>query len=514
MPIPAGTKFQGIPADQDYLNNKRSTQSNETAPVYDISEFGGGGSELAVVNKDAQGVDENTTTILEYNSINVIQTSDINNFCCKLPEGETGKSLIIVNRTATDINVFPPDSGSTINTSPGLPAVIPPDNKPFTFYCIDNPVPSIWTISTPATNAFSFDFEVPHTQGTPTNGWIGSSGFQSGFTPGSNYNYPLYPYQTGSIYWSNNATASDFLVGPSPLTLTKLTLFSNIRNEMSLGSNGCTTGACNSYGLPNDYPENNPVGNEIYQSGPVIQWNYIHKTLEANGESTGGSATTLQDSTVDFTTILNGSAPFTNTQSGVPTVGAAIIQYGSPTFGSQYLQGAAIITNVTTNEITFEQVPNSFTFGTVDFSPQAGVSPSKYKIIQNNWGDRTAFVPNYFYPAICCTWANSFPRSTATPNGQIAMGSQMRIAGDNNIPAPAYNGLPGDSGTQYIEFIANYTPNPTYPSLPLGATGQVGSAPPAGTSLVTGDTYNSFTIYIPPYMATKTYKFTAVFEGF
>ena len=83
MTIPAGTKFQGIPPTNDD-KNLRSTQVNATAPLYDVSEFGGGGSELTVVNKDAQGIDENTTTILEYSSINVIQTSDINNFCSAL----------------------------------------------------------------------------------------------------------------------------------------------------------------------------------------------------------------------------------------------------------------------------------------------------------------------------------------------------------------------------------------------------------------------------------------------
>jgi len=514
MTIPAGTKFAAIPPSNPNIN-KKSGYLNEIAPIYDISEFGGGSSELPVVNKDAQGVDENTTTILEYSSINVIQTSDVNNFCCKLPVGVTGKSLIIINRTATDINVFPPDNASTINTSPGLPAVIPPDNKPYTFYCIDNPVPSIWSISTPATNSFSFDFEVSHTQGSATNGWVGSGGFQSGFTPGSNYTFPVYPYQSGSIYWSQGAQASDFLVGPTPLTLTKFTLFSNIQNEMSLGSNNCTNGNCNTYGLPNDYPENNPPGNEIYQTGPTLQWNRVQKTLEANGTSTGGSSTTLQDSSVDFTTILNGSAPFTSTQSGFPTVGAGIIQYGSSTYGNEYLQALGVITNVTPNEITFNQPSATQSFGTFDFSPQAGVAPSKYKIIQNSFGDRTAFLPNYFYPVLCCTLNNTFPRSSATLTGQIQMGLQMRIAGDNGVPAPPYNGLPGDSGTQYIEYLANYNPpGNQYPLLPLGATGQIGSAPAPGTSLVTGDTYNSFTIYIPPYMATKVYKFTAVFEGF
>ena len=80
MTIPAGTKFAAIPPSNPNIN-KKSGNLNEIAPIYDISEFGGGGSELTVVNKDAQGVDENTTTILEYSSINVIQTSDINNFC-------------------------------------------------------------------------------------------------------------------------------------------------------------------------------------------------------------------------------------------------------------------------------------------------------------------------------------------------------------------------------------------------------------------------------------------------
>ena len=44
MTIPAGTKFAAIPPSNPNIN-KKSGHLNEIAPIYDISEFGGGSSQ-------------------------------------------------------------------------------------------------------------------------------------------------------------------------------------------------------------------------------------------------------------------------------------------------------------------------------------------------------------------------------------------------------------------------------------------------------------------------------------
>ena len=44
MTIPAGTKFAGIPPSNPNVN-KKSKQLNIDAPIYDISEFGGGAAQ-------------------------------------------------------------------------------------------------------------------------------------------------------------------------------------------------------------------------------------------------------------------------------------------------------------------------------------------------------------------------------------------------------------------------------------------------------------------------------------
>lgn len=506
MAIPTGTKFQGIPPGNDDLN-KRSAQANATAPLYDASEFGS--SIMDIVNVNAQGTDQNTTALLQYNSLNLIVTANQFNFCCILPVGTKGKSLVVINRTGRTVSVFPPDSTSSINNVAGVPTIIPPDGKPYTFFCIDNPVPSIWSISSPATKSYSIDFQIAHTKGSWTGGWAIPTGMQtSPYAPGVQYYMPYGPNQTGSFVYSAPYSASDFYTGPFPLTLTKKTIFTNIRNEMSMGSQDCSTGSCNTYGAPNDYPQSSPMTTSelYYQNGPILQWNLIQDKMEVNGVSTGGSATKLIDSNQDFTTCFNGSPPLAGNPGGTlfTSYGDGVLQ-----FVGGFLQGTARVVGVSANELTLDT--SHSTFGTIDFS-----QPSTYKIIKGYRGQEMITNRAYFKPKLCCTFNGNNTRAQVNQLfNTVPFGDFISIAGDSS-PAPTYAGNPGDSGTQFMVQYPNYNPTAVYNPVTLNMfdNQQAGSAPLPGTSIVTGDSRFYYIVGIPNDMATKTYKFTIVYEGF
>ena len=181
MAIPAGTKFQGIPSSNHDLN-KRSAQANATAPLYDISDFGGGAQTVQTITP--QGTTAATTAQAIY-GINVIDTASGTDFAVRLPNPVTGQQTTFVNNSGYTLYVFPSVAGGKINGVVDGVAYVPSDGKPYVFSCVQNPLPGAWVWSAPAVNQVQLPrISVPHTQalpfGNPTNAWgVGVPGFQS-----------------------------------------------------------------------------------------------------------------------------------------------------------------------------------------------------------------------------------------------------------------------------------------------------------------------------------------------
>jgi hypothetical protein len=114
-----------------------------------------------------------TTLVLEY-GVNIIETSTLTNFACRLPVPTTGKRLTVVNNSLMTVSLFPDYNegvaGSINNGAVGAPALIPPDGRAYDFICVDNPLPGAWVWSPPATAQIdSGEIVVAHTTGSPTN---------------------------------------------------------------------------------------------------------------------------------------------------------------------------------------------------------------------------------------------------------------------------------------------------------------------------------------------------------
>ena len=151
MSIPAGTKFQGMPPTNDD-KNLRSSQVNATAPLYDVSDFGGGAAQ-DVQTLILQGTSNATTSQAIY-GINVIDVATQSDLATKLPDPVTGKQTSFVNNSTIPILVFPSVVGGSINGVVNGFASIPNDGKVYTFYCYENPLPGAWTWSPPATTQY------------------------------------------------------------------------------------------------------------------------------------------------------------------------------------------------------------------------------------------------------------------------------------------------------------------------------------------------------------------------
>lgn len=97
---------------------------------------------------------EDTTLVLEY-GVNIITTSTLTNYACRLPIPVTGKRVIIVNKSLFQVSLFPSMVGGQINNYPiDAPAIIPPDGNAYDFICIENPLPGAWIWSPPAVGQF------------------------------------------------------------------------------------------------------------------------------------------------------------------------------------------------------------------------------------------------------------------------------------------------------------------------------------------------------------------------
>lgn len=95
-----------------------------------------------------------TTLVLEY-GVNIIETSTLTDYACRLPIPVTGKRVIVVNRSLFPVYLFPSMAGGQINNyAIDAPAIIPPDGNAYDFICIENPLPGAWIWSPPAVGQF------------------------------------------------------------------------------------------------------------------------------------------------------------------------------------------------------------------------------------------------------------------------------------------------------------------------------------------------------------------------
>lgn len=167
--IPSGTKFQGIIPSNGY-KNKKSDLLNSLSPIYSIEDIAAasGGGELTVETLTLQGTTAATTSQAIY-GINLINTATVSNLATRLPNPTTGKETTFVNNSSMSVLVFPSVAGGKINGVVDGYASIPNDGMPYTFSCVQNPLPGAWVWSPPATAQHQFPtISVAHTNGTET----------------------------------------------------------------------------------------------------------------------------------------------------------------------------------------------------------------------------------------------------------------------------------------------------------------------------------------------------------
>lgn len=172
-----------------------------------------------------------TTLVLEY-GVNIIVTSTVDDYACKLPIPTTGKRVVVINRSLMTVSLFPSMAGGQINNyAIDTPAIIPPDGNAYDFICIENPLPGAWVWSPPATGQYD-------------SGEISVTTTTSGF--------------------------SDFICVASLGT----TIFAEERQSLN------STNAFNGLNIPNitqNTPSAFPNVNYLARFKPIITWNSITK---------------------------------------------------------------------------------------------------------------------------------------------------------------------------------------------------------------------------------------------
>jgi hypothetical protein len=87
----------------------------------------------------------NTTASLNY-GINLINYAASQDYCVKLPQPVTGKSVIVINKSGIDVKVFPSNIGGDINGNINGFAVVPSNGTSYAFNCYENPLPGGWSV--------------------------------------------------------------------------------------------------------------------------------------------------------------------------------------------------------------------------------------------------------------------------------------------------------------------------------------------------------------------------------
>lgn len=218
----------------------------------------------------AQGTSDSTTTILDY-GINIFTTVTASNYASKLPQPKTGKSLKIINKGAVALFLFPSNTGGQINNLPiDAPAIIPNDGNIYEFTCIENPLPGMWTWSTPATSQVVIpDISITHTNGTATTATgidglststpsVGSNGLGQIVLGGAIWGTELVNKNISKIKVYTNALPADVGVPNAayPNTAYPNTIYLNIKTGYLTAPNSATSGSR----LELSLYDNTPIG--------------------------------------------------------------------------------------------------------------------------------------------------------------------------------------------------------------------------------------------------------------
>lgn len=190
-----------------------------------------------------------TTLVLEY-GVNIIVTSTLTDYACRLPIPVTGKRVIVVNRSSMPVTLFPSMAGGQINNYPiDAPATIPPDGNAYDFICIENPLPGAWIWSAPATAQIdSGEIVVSHTTGSPTNATgystatltyagVGSGVSGGNLTLSGNFTNILFPATVVRVKCYTNIESTD--VGsfiPEGISVQLITAFLDSPSSSSLST--------------------------------------------------------------------------------------------------------------------------------------------------------------------------------------------------------------------------------------------------------------------------------------
>lgn len=140
----------------------------------------------------------NTTATLDY-GINLITTATSTNYCAKLPQPFTGKSVTVINKSGIDIQVFPSNAGGDINGGTDEGISIPSDGTSYLFNCYENPLPGGWSIlSTSGTNQTIISEAISGSLGL----WLSSTGsfiFVNNTIKASGSGFASFPPQTNFL---------------------------------------------------------------------------------------------------------------------------------------------------------------------------------------------------------------------------------------------------------------------------------------------------------------------------
>jgi hypothetical protein len=139
-----------------------------------------------------------TTASLNF-GINLINYATSQNYCVKLPQPTTGKSVTVVNKSGIDIKVFPSNIGGDINGQVNGFATIPSNGTSYLFNCYENPLPGGWSIlSTSGTNQTIISEAISGSLGL----WLSSTGsfiFVNNTIKASGSGFASFPPQTNFL---------------------------------------------------------------------------------------------------------------------------------------------------------------------------------------------------------------------------------------------------------------------------------------------------------------------------
>lgn len=85
------------------------------------------------------------TTYLNY-GINIVVAGDVNNFVARLPIIPIkGRTVTVINNCGISMVLYPSMDGGSINGVVNGVAIIPSDNRAYSFTCYENPAPGSWS---------------------------------------------------------------------------------------------------------------------------------------------------------------------------------------------------------------------------------------------------------------------------------------------------------------------------------------------------------------------------------